>query len=134
MHQLLRSPRVATLVVTAALFALAHTRAPAAARGAQASCTARAVTTVALVACHASEIARLDSQLAALYAVTLAALPADQRAKLEASEKRWTAFRAGDCDVFFGHATGTMAPVQAGTCEIDRTQQRIANLQGFAGK
>jgi uncharacterized protein YecT (DUF1311 family) len=95
------------------------------------ACMAKAVSTYEMSACQSSEVVRLNGRLAAVLAKALAALPADQSAKLRASQRLWVTFRQSDCEVFYGNETGTIATINGGDCMISRTKDRIADLHAF---
>jgi uncharacterized protein YecT (DUF1311 family) len=95
------------------------------------SCMAKAVSTADMSLCQSAEVHRLDGRVAAVLAKVLAALPADQAAKLRASQRLWTTFRQSDCEVFYGNETGTIATINGGDCVISRTKDRIKDLQAF---
>jgi len=95
------------------------------------ACMAKAVSTRDMSVCQSAEVHRLDGRVAAVLAKVLAALPADQGAKLRASQRLWVTFRQSDCEVFYGNETGTIATINGGDCMISRTKARIADLQAF---
>jgi len=95
------------------------------------ACMAKAASTRDMSMCQSAEVARLDGRLAGVLAKALAALPADQSAKLRASQRLWVTFRQSDCDVFYGNETGTIATINGGDCMISRTKDRIVDLQAF---
>jgi uncharacterized protein YecT (DUF1311 family) len=115
----------------ALLFALPGSSAVAAPKPGAAydACMAKANTTADMRACQGTGLTDANARLAVIYVKALAALPADQQAKLRAAQQRWLAFRASDCSVFFGAQAGSIAPVQSGACMIDRTEKRIKNMQ-----
>lgn len=95
------------------------------------ACMAKAVSTADMSTCQTAEVHRLDARLAAVLAKVLATLPADQAAKLRASQRLWVTFRQSDCGVFYGNETGTIATIDGGDCVISRTNDRIKDLQAF---
>lgn len=109
--------------------AYAQDTGPAAAR--YQACMQQASSTAAMQACQRTGLADADKRLNEVYAKTMAALPADRRAKLRTAERTWITFRQQDCNVWTGSDTGTMATVSTGSCMIDRTEARIAELQSL---
>jgi uncharacterized protein YecT (DUF1311 family) len=101
------------------------------AKSAYDACMAKAVSTADMSMCQTAEVHRLDARLAAVLAKAIAALPADQAAKLRGSQRLWLRFRQSDCQVFYGNATGTIATIDGGDCMISRTNDRIKDLQAF---
>jgi uncharacterized protein YecT (DUF1311 family) len=98
---------------------------------AYAACMAKANSTLDMQQCQTAGLAQANARLEVAYAKALAALPADQQAKLQQAEAQWFTFRRSDCGVFYGNETGTLATVQGGSCMIDRTEDRVKNLQDF---
>lgn len=98
------------------------------------TCMAKAQTTVAMQDCQKAGLADVDRQLNDAYARTMAALPSDQKPRLQTAERLWIVFRKGDCGVFDGKTNGTVSTVQIGGCMIDRGKQRIVDLGNFVTK
>ena len=96
-----------------------------------AACLAKAQTTVDIVTCQTEEMKLQDRALNAAYKKAMAALPADQQAKLREAQRAWLTFRQLDCAVFYGKETGTMASIQAGGCMVTQTARRVADLEAF---
>jgi uncharacterized protein YecT (DUF1311 family) len=96
------------------------------------ACLDKAQTTVDLVDCQTQEMKVQDRDLNAVYKKAMAALPADQQAKLRLAQRAWLDFRQRDCDVFYGRETGTIAAIEAGSCMVRHTARRVADLQDLA--
>lgn len=98
------------------------------------ACLAKAQTTVDIVTCQTEEMKVQDRALNAAYKKAMAALPADQQAKLRLAQRAWLDFRKLDCDVFYGKETGTIASLEAGGCMITHTKRRVADLEAFTAQ
>ncbi len=86
--------------------------------------------TVRLKACDAAELRARDATLNALYRQLLAAIDAPRRARLQAAERAWIAFRDAECAFrMSGEAGGTMAPLIYNACRLELTAVRSQNLQ-----
>ena len=95
------------------------------------ACRSKAANTMAIEDCQRAELAQAEARLNTAYGRAMAALPADQKAKLLEAERRWVAFRAADCDAYYGQDTGTIAGIEAGDCMIQHAKDRIRDLATF---
>jgi uncharacterized protein YecT (DUF1311 family) len=109
----------------------ASVRADAATKSTYDTCMAKAISTADMSGCQTAEAHRVEGRLAVVLAKVLAALPADQAAKLRVSQRLWATFRQSDCQVYYGNETGTIATINGGDCVISRTNDRIKDLQAF---
>lgn len=95
------------------------------------SCVKHAGTTAAAQACIDAELKRLGGQLSSAYKKLLAASGAD-RAKLTAAQGGWTAFRDADCTFARSiYAGGSLASIEAGTCQVELTTTRVTELRNY---
>lgn len=95
-----------------------------------ASCLKKAGTTAAMQNCINAEIKRLAGQLSSAYN-TLSRTAGVDKAALAAAQSHWVAYRAADCK-FAGtlNAGGSLQSIDVGTCTVDLTSARIAELRG----
>lgn len=96
-----------------------------------ASCLKKAGTTVAMEACINAEIKRLTGLMNTAYR-TLSGTAGVNRAALASAQSRWVTYRAADCK-FAGtlNAGGSLQPIDVGTCTVDLTSARLAELRVY---
>jgi uncharacterized protein YecT (DUF1311 family) len=95
------------------------------------SCIKTARTTAAAQACIDAELKRLGGQLSSAYKQLLATSGVD-KAKLAASQSRWTAFKTADCAFAHTiHAGGSLAALDLGECQIELTTTRVTELRNY---
>jgi uncharacterized protein YecT (DUF1311 family) len=129
---------VAALVATVAAVALILAGGGASAapsRDTYSSCLKHAQSTFDMDQCVTNERRRLRPLLAAAYNKLLndPAADAHHRHLLVLSERAWTTYEKRDCNLAGDSARGgTLAPVIAGECLINRTRTRIKDLKAFA--
>ena len=125
-HALLRLAGLAA----AAAFATGAAAATAATAGAYEQCLQKAATTLATADCNAVELRRVTRLHDDAYRRLTAALSADRRRLLVASQRRWVAFRDAECDLAASQAAGgTLEPILAVACTIRLTVDRTAQLK-----
>lgn len=56
-----------------------------------------------------------------------------QKAALTKAQRAWIAFRDADCASRYDAAWGTISRIEANSCVLDRTAQRIEELDAFQG-
>ena len=94
-------------------------------------CLQAAVSTAEMRECQRVALIEVDCRLNASYRRAIAGLEPDQQEKLRRSERAWIAFRDADCDVFYSAQIGTRSFLQAGSCLINHSEQRIRDLASF---
>lgn len=94
-----------------------------------------ATTQADLNACYAKEFRQADAQLQRVYDNYKRSLsPADQRA-LTASQRLWVQFKEQDCKfVASPHVGGSVYGMIHAQCLLERTENRIVELQNMASK
>jgi uncharacterized protein YecT (DUF1311 family) len=86
-------------------------------------------TTLSLRACIGAEYKRQDARLNGAYAEAMRSLNPAAQAKLRTAQRAWITFRDADCQAVLAANGGTMAPVLADLCYLDRTTQRADELE-----
>jgi uncharacterized protein YecT (DUF1311 family) len=96
-----------------------------------ATCLKKAGSTAAMEDCINAELKRLTGQLSSAYKA-LAGTAGVDKAALAAAQSRWVAFRTSDCK-FAGtlNAGGSLQAVDVGTCTVDLTSARLAELRVY---
>lgn len=89
-------------------------------------------TTLSLRECLGAEYRRQDARLNGAYARAMSGVGPVAQAKLRAAQRAWIAFRDADCQAVLAANGGTMAPVLADLCYLDRTIQRADDLATFS--
>ena len=105
------------------------------ARDTYSSCLKHAQSTFDMDQCVGNERKRLKPLLAAAYNKVLNAPATDTRHRhlLVLSQKAWTTYEKRDCNLAGDSARGgTLAPILAGECLVDRTRTRIKDLKELA--
>ena len=88
-------------------------------------------TTYGMILCIASELKLQDAHLNSAYRKAQAGLNARQKAKLEAAQKAWMAFRDVSCQSLLDPDWGSLAGVRANLCVLDRTMARTRELIAY---
>ena len=97
-------------------------------------------TTAEQKACMYEDFLGLEKKLSASYKSALKSFSVqaedkqdaeNARRKLSASQKAWRVFRNKDCDVYSALYPGNNAGQNVLQCEMDRTKQRIRELEAF---
>ncbi len=130
--------KLALIIVVAVLvagggsaLALSHTAKSPTARADYASCLKKAGTTAAMQNCISAEVKRLTRLLNGAYK-TLSTTAGVNKTALAAAESRWLAYRTADCK-FAGtlNAGGSLQSIDVGTCTVDLTSARLAELRVY---
>ena len=87
--------------------------------------------TAGMIDCLVEELAIQDTRLNAEYRKSLAALNPRQRAKLQAAERAWMAFRDAECRSYQDEDWGTLSRITANTCMLDMTVERLMALENY---
>jgi uncharacterized protein YecT (DUF1311 family) len=99
------------------------------------NCLKHAQSTFDMDQCVGNERNRLGPLLAAAYHKLLTDRDSNAHRKhlIAVSQKAWLAYEKRDCD-YAGSAAqgGTLQPIIAGECLVDRTRTRIEDLRAFA--
>ena len=92
-------------------------------------CMDKASSTVAMSECIKAETQVQDQRLNRVYKQLIGKLDAGQQKSLRDVQRTWLAYRDGNCQ-FHGQASGgTMAVLEGGTCLMDMTRDRAAELE-----
>jgi uncharacterized protein YecT (DUF1311 family) len=94
-------------------------------------CLNNAGSTMAQVACIADELKAHDRQLNSLYQSRMRSLTAPQRAKLQAAQRAWLVYRDADCRSYEDADWGTLSRVNANSCVLERTIERVIQLENY---
>lgn len=89
-------------------------------------------TTLGLRECIGEEFKRQDARLNGAYAQAMRSLDTAAQARLRIAQRAWIAFRDADCQAVLAANGGTMAPMLADLCYLDRTTQRADELEDFS--
>jgi uncharacterized protein YecT (DUF1311 family) len=89
------------------------------------------VSTMGQIGCIGDELALQDKALNRAYAKAMADLTPGQKAKLQAAERAWVAFRDAECAAQEDEDWGTLSRVAANQCVLDRTIERAIELEAF---
>jgi uncharacterized protein YecT (DUF1311 family) len=89
-------------------------------------------TTLSLRQCIGEEFKRQDARLNGAYAQAMRNLDTAAQARLRTAQRAWIAFRDADCQAVLAANGGTMAPMLADLCYLDRTAQRADELEDFS--
>lgn len=96
---------------------------------AYARCMDNASSTLAMGECLKAETQVQDQRLNRVYKQLLGKLPADQQKSLRDVQRKWLAYRDGNCQFHRKASGGTLAQLEAGTCLMDMTRERAAELE-----
>lgn len=92
-------------------------------------CMDKASSTVAMGECLKAETQVQDQRLNAVYKRLMGKLAADQQKSLRDVQRKWLAYRDGNCQFHRQASGGTMAQLEGGTCLMDMTRDRAAELE-----
>lgn len=94
------------------------------------ACMDSANTTVAMGHCIKTETTQQDARLNKAYKGLMGKLDDAQKKRLRGVQRNWISYRDANCQ-FHGsaYAGGTLAGVAAGTCLMDMTRERAAELE-----
>lgn len=96
---------------------------------AYARCMDNASSTLAMGECLKAETQVQDQRLNRVYKQLLGKLPADQQKSLRDVQRKWLAYRDGNCQFHRMASGGTLAQLEGGTCLMDMTRERAAELE-----
>lgn len=92
-------------------------------------CMDKASTTVAMSECIQAETQLQDQRLNRVYQQLMGKLDAGQQKSLRDVQRKWLAYRDGNCPFHVQASGGTMAQLEGGTCLMDMTRDRAAELE-----
>lgn len=92
-------------------------------------CMDKASSTVAMNACIQAETQLQDQRLNRVYKQLMGKLDAGQQKSLRDVQRKWMAYRDGNCQFHVQASGGTMAQLEGGTCVMDMTRDRAAELE-----
>lgn len=94
-------------------------------------CTDRQGTTHGLIECVVAEYAIQDQALNEAYRKAMAGLNARQKAKLQAAQRAWIAWRDARCKALEDEDWGTLSRLNANICMLDTTVDRTQELEEY---
>ncbi|MBF8671603.1 DUF1311 domain-containing protein [Pseudomonas putida] len=92
-------------------------------------CMDKASSTVAMSACIQAETQLQDQRLNRVYKQLMGKLDAGQQKSLRDVQRKWMAYRDGNCQFHVQASGGTMAQLEGGSCVMDMTRNRAAELE-----
>jgi len=92
-------------------------------------CMDKASSTVAMNACIQAETQLQDQRLNRVYKQLMGKLDAGQQKRLRDVQRQWMAYRDGNCQFHVQASGGTMAQLEGGSCVMDMTRDRAAELE-----
>ncbi|MEN5035947.1 lysozyme inhibitor LprI family protein [Pseudomonas sp. TWI929] len=92
-------------------------------------CMDKASTTVAMSDCIGTETHVQDQRLNRVYKQLMAKLDTGQQKSLRDVQRKWLAYRDGNCQFHVQASGGTMAQLEGGSCLMDMTRDRAAELE-----
>lgn len=92
-------------------------------------CMDKASSTVAMSECIRAETQLQDQRLNRVYKQLMGKLDAGQQKSLRDVQRKWLAYRDGNCGFHVQASGGTMAQLEGGTCVMDMTRDRAAELE-----
>ncbi|MGN8250058.1 lysozyme inhibitor LprI family protein [Pseudomonas sp. SMV7] len=92
-------------------------------------CMDKASSTVAMNECIKAETQVQDQRLNRVYKQLMGKLDAGQQKRLRDVQRTWLAYRDGNCQFHVQASGGTMAVLEGGTCLMDMTRDRAAELE-----
>ena len=87
--------------------------------------------TLGMIDCAGAELKLQDARLNAAYRKTMASLNARQKAKLQAAQRAWVAFRDAECASYEDEDWGTISRINASACVLHMTVQRTMDLEAY---
>lgn len=113
--------------VVASIFVMSQARAEDASQT-YSHCMDKASSTVAMSECIRAETQLQDQRLNRVYKQLLGKLDAAQQKSLRDVQRKWIAYRDGNCQFHVQSSGGTMAQLEGGTCLMNMTRDRAAEL------
>lgn len=92
-------------------------------------CMEGASSTLAMGECLKAETQAQDQRLNRVYKQLMGKLAADQQKSLRDVQRKWLVYRDGNCQFHRKASGGTMAQLEGGTCLMDMTRERAAELE-----
>ncbi|GLO46708.1 lysozyme inhibitor LprI family protein [Pseudomonas putida] len=92
-------------------------------------CMDKASTTVAMSECIQAETQLQDQRLNRVFKQLMGKLDAGQQKSLRDVQRKWLAYRDGNCQFHVQAGGGTMAQLEGGACVMDMTRDRAAELE-----
>ncbi|WP_129932830.1 MULTISPECIES: lysozyme inhibitor LprI family protein [unclassified Pseudomonas] len=92
-------------------------------------CMDKASSTVAMNACIGAETQVQDQRLNRVYKQLMGKLDAGQQKSLRDVQRKWLAYRDGNCQFHVQASGGTLAQLEGGNCIMDMTRDRAAELE-----
>ncbi|WP_409280241.1 lysozyme inhibitor LprI family protein [Pseudomonas sp. KCJK8751] len=92
-------------------------------------CMDKASSTVAMSECIRAETQLQDQRLNRVYKQLMGKLDAVQQKSLRDVQRKWLAYRDGNCGFHVQASGGTMAQLEGGSCVMDMTRDRAAELE-----
>ncbi|WP_063911287.1 lysozyme inhibitor LprI family protein [Pseudomonas sp. p21] len=92
-------------------------------------CMDKASTTVAMSECIQAETQLQDQRLNRVFKQLMGKLDAGQQKSLRDVQRKWLAYRDGNCQFHVQASGGTMAQLEGGACVMDMTRDRAAELE-----
>ncbi|MBA6113003.1 DUF1311 domain-containing protein [Pseudomonas asiatica] len=92
-------------------------------------CMDKASSTVAMSECIRAETQLQDQRLNRVYKQLMGKLDAGQPKSLRDVQRKWLAYRDGNCGFHVQASGGTMAQLEGGSCVMDMTRDRAAELE-----
>ena len=96
------------------------------------SCLKKAVATVDILNCIATEMTFQDKRLNKAYQSALKAFSSGRQEKLKDAQRLWIKYRDGNCEVFVNASGGTMDSLNTASCFLDMTAKRAKELEDQA--
>jgi uncharacterized protein YecT (DUF1311 family) len=87
--------------------------------------------TMGMIDCTGAELQVQDARLNTTYRKTMASLNARQKAKLQAAQRAWVAFRDAECASYEDDDWGTLSRINASACVLHMTVQRTMDLEAY---
>jgi len=87
--------------------------------------------TMGMIDCTGAELQIQDARLNTTYRKTMASLNVRQKAKLQAAQRAWVAFRDAECASYEDEDWGTISRINASACVLHMTVQRTMDLEAY---
>ena len=87
--------------------------------------------TMGMIECIGSEAQVQDAALNAAYRKAMKDLNPRQKAKLQAAQRAWIAFRDAECASFEDEDWGSLSRINANACVLHMTAQRVIDLENY---
>jgi uncharacterized protein YecT (DUF1311 family) len=87
--------------------------------------------TMGMIGCIGAETQVQDGALNAAYRKAMKDLNPRQKAKLQAAQRAWIAFRDAECASFLDEDWGSLSRINANDCFLHMTAQRVIDLENY---